>query len=820
MEIHRRVQLYHWATWLLGCIFLCSPLAAWQSTPEDYSLQQMCERGLGTTAIAYAQARRQQAASDPAAYARWTMRLMETHALAARRMQEEENWQASEEVFQAFVSDYPEHARLPWLAWQRARCQLLQTQTAVAEYLAAPAREALREQALSGVREIVRQLDDLEQDIRERQPLAARQSRGGKQAPAEELNQLAIDTVLLRCEALLIRTRLYPPGSPDRIAAATDVDKWSSELLTRTDSEWSSRDQLRVAQASARLELGQSEAAQGELQQIAIHSDNPAARSRAAAAAIENMATAGLTSRAFELLQPLRESGSPAEVALAEMQIELAELEQLSDVARQERLAKLVEQAKQVGEAHGPYWRRRAEALLFGSAALDSSPQNGAVAMELLLVEVRQLLAADDTAGALAKLVQFAQNESAADRSESALQAAQYAAALYQRDADWTAAADLLAPLGRKFSESPQAAKCHLQAVIAVSEALRADASHAALQQRYLSLLQDHIAEWPDDESTDQAQAWLVDWLTAQQQHVLLAAQLLQRAHAAEQKETAVAALLEWVSAVTQGLDPEQRTRQLEKLIQPEDDSASGDWLPRLAPQIRAAAILIADWPLPPQSTRLSAELQGDRIAEDPRLDDLREVLRVLVAVREERVPEKLVDLWKLQNSLPVSLRAALAVALVEAMDELPQVGRGRWLQLLEIDPEWSSELRESRSFAAQAASWRMKAWEGNAEQAIQGLQQLSLAAGRTGGLIALQLASALAEAGRLDESNRIARRLVANTTAGGELHRAARWRYVKNLQLAGDSAAAVKTAKLFLATQPAESGVWRRRFEAAAQAN
>ena len=133
-------------------------------------------------------------------------------------------------------------------------------QSEMAQYLAAPANVEPREKALVTIRDILTELEKLEDDLAQRQPLAARGgSQGDKQAPSQQLAALAVDAGLLRCEALLLRTRLYPRGSEDRIASATEVDRQATAILQRTEPDWASRPQLQVAAATARLDLGQSE---------------------------------------------------------------------------------------------------------------------------------------------------------------------------------------------------------------------------------------------------------------------------------------------------------------------------------------------------------------------------------------------------------------------------------------------------------------------------------------------------------------------------------------------------------------------------------
>jgi hypothetical protein len=96
----------------------------------------------------------------------------------------------------------------------------------------------------------------------------------------------------------------------------------------------------------------------------------------------------------------------------------------------------------------------------------------------------------------------------------------------------------------------------------------------------------------------------------------------------------------------------------------------------------------------------------------------------------------------------------------------------------------------------------------------LAGLEALCSQASREGGWLQLQLANALADSGanRLEDSDRIAKVLVANSPAGSELQFAARWRIMKNHLLAGRVTAAQQAAQLALAVQVV-SPKWRDRF-------
>ncbi len=173
-----------------------------------------------------------------------------------------------------------------------------------------------------------------------------------------------------------------------------------------------------IARALAQLELGQASQALLDLESIAAQSTDRRTRGLAARFAIENLAAEGNTSRAQPLLTYLEQAGFEAELAVAKLQLALADARGLAADDRQAAIGALLANAKSIGQRFGGYWQNRAEAILVGSLAGDAAGTT--VTVDLMLAEVRQLLAAADNEGAIRRLLQFRDNEAAAGRQESA----------------------------------------------------------------------------------------------------------------------------------------------------------------------------------------------------------------------------------------------------------------------------------------------------------------------------------------------------------------------------------------------------------------
>ena len=242
-------------------------------------------------------------------------------------------------------------------------------------------------------------LTELEDDLKLRQPLAAKQGPNDRsQAPAEQISQLRLDVILMRCEAFLIRARLYEPGSRDRVAAATNVEAEAGGLLDRTSKEWETRPSLEVARATAWLDLDRRDEAITLLQAVVMGAESEADRVRAAVLASEALIAAGNTSQAQAFIDLLRDLENGPEWELAEMRLSLSELTDVAKEKKEAEIAKLLARAKLVGQRYGDYWRARVDSLLTNTVS--SADVSSNTAADLVVVEVRQLLAAGNAKAA------------------------------------------------------------------------------------------------------------------------------------------------------------------------------------------------------------------------------------------------------------------------------------------------------------------------------------------------------------------------------------------------------------------------------------
>ncbi|MEM7475320.1 MAG: hypothetical protein AAF483_10040 [Planctomycetota bacterium] len=801
------------STWLLA-----------QKSEEDQTLRAMYRSGLNASAITYCERQAELSVAQPRLLARWTMRLMESHAQNALRVDkqlEQQAWARGDEVFEKFSKDHFKNPRIPWLAWQQGRNRLLRAQANVARHLAAPADQKSKEDALQFVRDILRLMEKLDDDIKRRQPIAARQvlPNNRTEAPAEDLMQLRVDAGLLRCEALLLRSQLYPKDSVDRQAAATDAEEQATSILQLTGKEWEPRPALEIARAKANLELGKVNAALQVLAKLSRGSVSDASGSsfvapetaaRAAAVAIEYLAQEGRVSQARGLLGRL----AGPELELAKLRIGLAELEQATGEAdRDARLKGLLASTQAIGKDFGPYWQNRAEALLLSGGAKTNS---GASAnLDLMIVEVKQLLAAEKKSEAIEKLLEFRDSKAASGDGAAAIELASLASALLQQDKQWPEAAQAIAKTVVQFKSQASAAKAHRQVISCYRNALKVDETNTSLAQSYEDSLKNQLRHWPDSEQTAAPQQWLTMWLTGKSRSAELAELLMQRAISCDDEGIARSTFQDWL-ALTLSFEKEQRSSAFDSLQSTIDEKEMEHT--NLATNFWIVGQTFAKWPEPSQAEELDSQLSRQLGGlNSPAASNLLAAAILLRSIQRQDLDAVRRDSSKWNpETIPRELLAEFLTRFVEAIDYTENTQPSSWTEELHLNTALANFFLASKNRSERVAGLRLAIWLG-ISGALEELRELAKSNPRDGKL-QLQLAFALREAD-LQASSKIARRLSVGAASGSPLHLGAHLLYIRNLAEEKGLARAKQETSRFLARQPIGSELWKSRFEHIANA-
>ena len=827
------------------CLILACCMSVAQAIPPDHideALRKMCERGLATSAARYCESQAALSIEQDPQRARWTLRQLECLCQAALASSSggPGTWEQITAIEADYRREFSSDARLPWLAWQLARADLLRAQQALAKWLATPASQQLREAALQSVRHALSQLDEVEADIKQRLPLSdPRNPASRTQAPSSELNALAIDCTLLRCEALLVRARCYPKDSPDRLAASADVDRIAGQMLLRAPHDWPARDELLVARATAGLEVGKRaeskqilegilneqpvEATPSEFEGKPPGLPSPRARIRAGAALIEALCEDRELAAAVQALQTLSKNFEGPEVQLAQLQLRLAQLDTQQADARSAQLNEIIDQTKRLGERYGGYWRSRGEALLLESVGEPANAnEHQRLSNDLVSVEVRQLLAGGQTSVAIARLRAASGKAQAEEQPTEALEFALQAAALLQREKEWLTAADVLMPVTLQARDASTAPAAHALAAWCLGQALRADPGNAQLQQRYEMALKEQLAEWPDAGESLKAEEFLSTWLTSNKRFDELANMWCLRAQQTSQPELKTRALRRWLETLLSQLPLSQAPAQQDKLLQAIREG-------RLANCERSAAVIaITAAMLTAPLTQTEAEaLTGLKVpthaAEETDAEQalLSAVLALAAARRDDATAcrNALQNLYVDQMSVPVNL--AWTKSMVEAFDEHSAGPTSAWIEAANLIPLPDESVVKAVP-ALKAITLRLQMWQSTtASQTKSILQELKKLADQHPRDAYVQLAYAAgiahSDRQRFDEAVRLIKRVAIGSSRESDTYLRARWLEIRWRQARGESKAASEIAALTLAGQTISTAWWKARFSAAA---
>ncbi|GAB5402301.1 MAG: hypothetical protein Aurels2KO_05320 [Aureliella sp.] len=785
---------------------------------EDRTIRAMVDAGLDRIAVDYIGARRR-LADDLDTETKWVVRLSEFYAQSALRSADSGQWQRAVSVAEQFETAHPDNRRQPWLQWQISRTDFLHAQSELAAHLAAPSNARRRDTVLKLVRQVLRRIDDMDRDITARRQVAARQQGGnGSEASVKQLNQLQVDASLLLCEAVWLRTQLYPPGSKDRIAAATLLTDTARAVLTKTDATWPSRPQLEISNAAAQLQLSAAQEGLQTLRRLALAAPTEALRGTAAQLAIDYLCGKQSVSQARSLLGSIA-SGTPR-AELAELQIALADLENKSAAARDSELKRIVNMASEIRLHHGEYWGNRADALLVGSGAADSASAATGTALDLLRVEVKQLIASGDVESAISKLQGRVELESSSGNERAALELASQTAALLHSQKESLQAARLLSKVAVDFAANDQAAKQHQLSLAYLQQALRSNATKELFAE-YEDALRLQLATWPTSPDSVLPTQWLSVWLTGQKREEELLEVVWAKATAGS-VDSAAGDLVRWLNVFAATSKQASTLRNAEAWPRsPVQD------VERLQAGALAAAELLAIWPAPDQRSKLItavAPLANVPNSADERSSEVFDALKAIhqsivcldaTRTRDLAFAKREATKWK-RESTPTNVLRSVGVGIVDAIDFTPLRQHATWAEAVGTGATWSGILLEARAARYKAAGLRMQGWISGPSASIEGLERLREKV-PSDATVLLHLSRTLAESGesRLDHSTRLAKVVIKNTAATSNVHLFARWRWLANLKEAGKGAKAASEAEYFLAVSPPNDPVWKDRFEA-----
>lgn len=857
----------------ISILFTCGKSSWGQLHPEEEALRQLLSVGCMESAIDYVRAR-SKLDIDPGAKAWWTMREMECFARWALQSQSnaKQHWgscrEAQERYQQVTLAGRSSEAdsRWPWLQWQQARCKLLQSQSLLASYLAAPREMQSQQEALELVREILLETEALSKDVKRRQAISSRLAlNDNSEAPVDQLRALDADAQLLSCEALMVRWQLYPEESEDRAAALAEVRRKADEfLITRKDT--SGRESLLLAKAIADLESGESQAVE-QLENLVQTGTQSSVRILAASHLGRYFAKQRQTSRARVIQQIAAKLAQqdPTVAPLAELvefEIELLGLDQLASTELATAQSSLVARSLDLGKKYGDYWRTRAEALLIKRLKSESVSDSQS-AVDLVIAEVRQLTARgddDSMRAAVNKLKQAIAASVDRGRSESALALSKQAAAILRRLNARTEAIGLIEPVVLQFSKDTQAAAVHRWMIESLAvEALKQSPQNAERRSDYIRLLRQQLVRWPESESSEVAREWLSDWCSnvAKRDYYIRTLQLA--VDQCSQVEKTHDYLLEICLEILQ-LPHDKRQALVADWLSEAEQTPSSTFDAKRQTALIVVVLSDLSWTgsiIPDADAGKNLkELERIQAASVGPLSFFSRCAMDIAEIQSNQPRQQPLSSTGLTNAswyaIEPRYRMLLAVPLIDALDLLDSsTATGHWTRL-GLDVTWLESLEEYQKVikagrgdskaqgqsSQQAQQWilqqaaieRLRFKLGD-PSAISRLRDLVDAHPRTGPL-RLMLSAQLIELARqakagqpgdyggasavetLNESRKGLTQLAALAPSGSSLQLAARYALVRALQLSDQKEESQRLIKLTLVTQPNLSLKWKQRFE------
>jgi hypothetical protein len=431
------------------------------------------------------------------------------HAMQVTASAADPLWKQATEVTHAFAGRLPNS---PWnvlVKTQSALVLVARGELALAQSKLLAAGDAQRTEARNDLRLAARQLAETADEIaaRLKQPPRRRDDVG----PArDQLLALQRNVNYHHARTLRLQGQSYPADSADRLNSLTQAAELIGPLAQLSEAD--------PLSALCRLEeivclrlMKDHAAALRRIESLHKISSLPAAIALAARA--EHLRLALDMKRVDAALALAQQGRSLSGATSAELDLALVETyvaasrdahqRQDTDAAQrhQQQAAALI---AEIEKSHGPYWTRRAEALLAATAEASPMPAGD---LDLLVRTAEGHLQAghcDAAVAAYDRARQFAEQAGAAGR---AFDLAHAAASIEQQRGGHRAAADRFRKLAVGMPRHPQASQTHLLAISNVA----ADARRQQPPQfeEYAALLEEHLKLWPDGATAQQAN-WLL----------------------------------------------------------------------------------------------------------------------------------------------------------------------------------------------------------------------------------------------------------------------------------------------------------------------
>ena len=404
-----------------------------------------------------------------------------------------------------FENSFPEHPRKLLVDLQVALAHLAHGNLIRQEIDAEMVPDENRTVALEQFRQATSLLRGIEKQIDKQLPIARNRSLAAGELTPDQLTNLKNGVRYRIATVNLAKAQLYDADdSLNRTDALNQVLSRLNDVTTNSNPSLPLWWEAQISRAKTYRLTGQRSQLETLFRQLP---DTPPQQSLDVQVLTERI----LTSIQFEqpkswpdlLNKSKTVKKATPNLQLSVLQLLMAQANRASASEKQQWQTSATEMVDQIERSHGRYWGRRAEILLVGSV----QPTTGQpVAASEYGILVRQGDAAfrrknfDDAIKAFSKAVSFATD---AKDPQQALVMAVRLSQCHEQLQQHDQAAEKLFITSEQFPTNESAAQIHLRGCWNLLKSL------GDKQDEAVSKLQTHIANWPDQESSNQTRLWL-----------------------------------------------------------------------------------------------------------------------------------------------------------------------------------------------------------------------------------------------------------------------------------------------------------------------
>ncbi|KAA1260753.1 hypothetical protein LF1_32940 [Rubripirellula obstinata] len=332
-----------------------------------------------------------------------------------------------------------------------------------------------------------------------------RQSIPQDDTKLKDQQRLEQELLVATVSMALMQTELFLSDTADAIAAATAAIQAAEQTQLRLPPDSQAAAEVRRMRITAVLRSGDAKLASAELRQLLDQSDQPPS-SNLQALQVEILLALGQVKEAGKLLATHFDSSS--DKTASSIPMDLARLRYLLADDQTDAAANWI---TKIGQRHGLYARRLAEAIVLSKLDRSLSDSNATSSPPAALVETRgrQLIREGklDEGGRMLAAAAGSQSD-----PKRAIEIAIAAAAALQKAELFQAGSDALSSVAKQHSDSPNAPPLDLQAIMMLTSG-----STPASGDQIESRLRQHLETWPESDVSASARSWLIELLVNKQ---------------------------------------------------------------------------------------------------------------------------------------------------------------------------------------------------------------------------------------------------------------------------------------------------------------